>query len=69
MFDDPIILEKERTMTPYNPFAVESSRAIGNTRYIVNVSCQGTEPMLGKIKRLLFDDPVSKEHFIHDKPA
>jgi len=24
---------------------------------------------LGKIKRLLFDDPVSKEHFIHDKPA
>ena len=49
MFDDPIILEKERTMTPYNPFAVEISRAIGNTRYIVNVSCQGTEPMLGKL--------------------
>ena len=69
MFDDPVILEKERTMTPYNPFADESSWAIGNTSYIVNVSCQGTEPMLGKIKRLLFDDPVSKEHFIHDKPA
>ena len=69
MFDDPFILEKERTLTPYNPFADEICRAIGNTRYIVNVSCQGTEPMLGKIKRLLFDDPVSKEHFIHDKPA
>lgn len=69
MFDDPVILEKERTLKPFNPFSGQSEWKIGNTRYVVSACCQGAEPILGKIKRLLLDDPIVSERFTHDKPA
>lgn len=33
-------------------------RKIGNTTYIITTVCEGTESLLAKIKRLIFDDPV-----------
>lgn len=40
---------------PSNP-TIE--RKIGNTTYIITTVCEGTESLLVKIKRLIFDDPV-----------
>ncbi len=48
----------------YNPFCDNSSEKIGNTNYIISVSCEGTEAILEKIKRLLFDDSgTEKEEY------
>lgn len=33
-------------------------RKIGNTTYIITTVCEGTESLLAKIKRLIFDDPT-----------
>jgi len=33
-------------------------RKIGNTTYIITTVCEGTESLLAKIKRLIFDDPA-----------
>ena len=33
-------------------------RKIRNTTYIITTVCEGTESLLAKIKRLIFDDPA-----------
>ena len=38
-----------------------SSEKIGNTNYIISVSCDGTEAILEKIKHLLFDDSATEK--------
>ena len=43
----------------YDPFSDSTKKEIGNTIYKVTVSCQGKEPFLDKLKRILFDDPLS----------
>lgn len=43
----------------YDPFSDPSTKEIGNTIYRVTLSCQGKEPFLEKLKRILFDDPLS----------
>ncbi len=45
----------------YDPFSNRTSKGIGNTIYKVTVSCQGKEPFLDKLKRILFDDPLSAQ--------
>ena len=40
---------------PSNP-TIE--RKIGKTTYIITTVCEGTESLLAKIKRLIFDDPA-----------
>ena len=45
----------------YNPFSDTTHEKIANTSYIISVSCSGTEPILGKIKRLLFDAPLPEK--------
>ena len=43
----------------YDPFFDPTTKGIGNTIYKITVSCQGKEPFLDKLKRILFDDPLS----------
>ena len=43
----------------YNPFSDPTSAKIGSTLYKIKVSCQGKEPILEKIRRILFDDSLS----------
>ena len=41
---------------PQNPFCGVVERKIGNTWYIVKTECDGSEPLVGKIKRLIFSE-------------
>ena len=51
----------------YDPFNDPTIKRIGNATYTVNIRCRGAEPFWGKIKRLLFDDPLSpKERLPYD---
>ena len=43
----------------YNPFSDPTSAKIGSTLYNIKVSCQGKEPILEKLKSILFDDSLS----------
>ena len=43
----------------YDPFSDPATKEIGNTIYKVTVSCKGKEPFLEKLRRILFDDPLS----------
>ncbi len=56
-------IENRKSLSPcvdeYDPFSNPSTKEIGNTIYKVTVSCQGKEPFLEKLKRILFDDPLS----------
>ena len=61
VFDDPYDLLGWNELHEYNPFTDDEKTTIGNTTYTINVSCNGTEPILEKIKRLLFDDPLSRK--------
>ena len=45
----------------YDPFSDPTKKDIGNTICKVTVSCQGKEPFLDKLKRILFDDPLSAQ--------
>ncbi len=45
----------------YNPFSDTTTKGIGNTIYKITVSCQGKEPILDKLRRILFDDPLSAQ--------
>ena len=54
-------LDIEDMLREYNPFSASIKKKIGNTIYAVNISCQGKEPILDKMKRLLLDDSLSVE--------
>lgn len=41
-----------------NPFSVAIERKIGNTWYSIETECAGTEPLVSKVKRLIFSDKV-----------
>ena len=41
-----------------DPSNATIERKIGNTTYVITTVCEGTESLLAKIKRLIFDDPV-----------
>ena len=56
-------IQKRNSHSPcvdeYDPFSNHTTKGIGNTIYKVTVSCQGKESFLDKLKRILFDDPLS----------
>ncbi len=37
-----------------NPFTGLTEKVIGNTRYWIETVCEGSEPLLSKVKRLMF---------------
>ncbi len=57
----PPFVDMESIQREYNPFSASIKKKIGNTIYAVNISCQGKEPILDKMKRLLLDDSLSVE--------
>ena len=59
--NEPPFLDMESIQREYNPFSASNMKKIGNTIYAVNISCQGKEPILDKMKRLLLDDSLSVE--------
>jgi len=59
--NEPPFLDMEDIQHEYNPFSASIKKKIGNTIYAVNISCQGKEPILDKMKRLLLDDSLSVE--------
>ena len=54
----PPFVDMESIQREYNPFSASIKKKIGNTIYAVNISCQGKEPILDKMKRLLFSDSL-----------
>ena len=56
--NEPPFLELEDIQYEYNPFCASIKKKIGNTIYAVNISCQGKEPILDKMKRLLLSDSL-----------
>ena len=44
-----------------NPFAETIIRKIGNTWYSISTSCDGTEPLFDKVKRLILNDTGTKK--------
>ena len=59
--NEPPFLDMESIQREYDPFSASIMKKIGNTTYAVNISCQGKEPILDKMKRLLLDDSLSVE--------
>ena len=59
--NEPTFLDMEGIQNEHNPFSASIKKKIGNTIYAVNISCQGKEPILDKIKRLLLDNFLSVE--------
>ena len=59
--NEPPFLDMEDIHPEYNPFCAFTKKKIGNTIYAVNISCQGKEPILDKMKRLLLDNSLSVE--------
>ena len=59
--NEPPFLDMESIQRECNPFSTSIKKKIGNTIYAVNISCQGKEPILDKMKRLLLDDSLSVE--------
>ncbi len=57
----PPALFDEWQAKAYDPFCQTIVRKIGNTWYVVNTECGGTEPLGNKVKRLIFTDPMSKK--------
>ena len=55
---EPPFLDMESIQREYNPFSTSIQKKIGNTIYAVNISCQGKEPILDKMKRLLLSDSL-----------
>ena len=54
----PDFLEEshKRQMAAQYPFHTTVERKIGNTWYIVETECDGNEPLVNKVKRLIFSD-------------
>ena len=59
--NEPSFLDMEGIQNEHNPFSASIMKKMGNTIYSVNISCQGKEPILDKIKRLLLDNFLSVE--------
>ena len=59
--NEPPFLDMGGIQRECNPFSASIMKKIGNTIYAVNISCQGKEPILDKMKRLLLDDSLSVE--------
>ena len=59
--NEPPFLDMDGIQHEYNPFCASTKKKIGNTIYTVNVSCQGKELILTKMKRLLLDHSLSAE--------
>lgn len=56
--NEPAFFDMEGIQREYNPFSASIKKKIGNTIYAVNISCQGKEPILEKMKRLILSDPL-----------
>ena len=56
--NEPPFLDMEGIQNEHNPFSASIKKKIGNTIYAVNISCQGKEPILAKLKRLLLSDSL-----------
>ena len=59
--NEPPFLDMEDIPREYDPFSASVRKKIGNTIYAVNISCQGKEPILDKMKRLFLDNSLSVE--------
>ena len=55
--DDPFVPNDSHE---YDPFTDPTIKKVGNTTYTVNIRCRGAESILGKIRRLLLNDPLSQ---------
>ena len=56
--NEPPFLDMESIQREYNPFSTSIKKKIGNTIYAVNISCQGKEAILDKMKRLILSNPL-----------
>ena len=56
--NEPPFLDMEGIQREYNPFSASIKKKIGNTIYAVNISCQGKEAILDKMKRLILSNPL-----------
>ena len=59
IFEPPLdFLEecRKRQEAAQSPFHTTIERKIGNTWYIVETECIGSEPLADKVKRLIFSD-------------
>ena len=56
--NEPSFLDMEDFQREYNPFSASIKKKIGNTIYAVNISCQGKESILAKMKRLILSDSL-----------
>ncbi len=45
---------RQREAEPQNPFSGTVTRRIGNTWYIIETECNGSEPLSGMVRRLIF---------------
>ena len=66
--NEPPFLDMEDMMREYDPFSASVRKKIGNTIYAVNISCQGKEPILDKMKRLLFSDSLPAQRQNEGEP-
>ncbi len=57
--------KKSRThVSDVNPFHGQIEAKYGNTNFIINTMCEGTESLSHKVQRLIFSD---KGEFCYDK--
>jgi len=59
IFEPPLdFLEecRKRWEAAHSPFRSTIERKIGNTWYVIETECAGTEPLANKVKRLIFSE-------------
>lgn len=58
IFEPPVwqLEEWRRMREKENPFTCCVTRKVGNTWYVVETECDGSEPLTNKVKRLIFSD-------------
>ena len=56
--NEPPFFDMEDMLHENNPFSASIKKKIGNTIYAVNISCQGKESILAKMKRLILSDSL-----------
>jgi hypothetical protein len=66
--NEPPFLDMEGIQREYNPFSTSVRKKIGYTVYTMNISCQGKEPILDKMKRLLFSDSLPAQRQNEGEP-
>ena len=50
----------EKIWSAYNTFHGIIERKIGNTWYTILTDCDGAESLVGKVKRLIFSEPLTR---------